>query len=156
MLTYLRMGASIKSVCDAIGIHETTYQRWVDKSKRFCIETARARARGKLALIAQIVSNQDWRARAWYLERCWPAEFGKVEERRLPEGMGAEKPLINIGAGVVINGRDGKPMTVAEIIKAATFPHKIEEPQPVPVLPDGEEGENNFESNGHSFPRFKT
>ena len=40
-----------------------------------------ARARGRVALIESIITDKDWRAKAWYLERIWPEEFGPVAHR---------------------------------------------------------------------------
>src|SRR4029077_2902729 len=77
------------SVCDAVGIDEATYRRWVARSKDFCAEATRARSKGKIALIAQILADKDWRAKAWYLERCWPSEFARTEDRRLPDSEAA-------------------------------------------------------------------
>ena len=40
-----------------------------------------ARARGRVALIESIITDKDWRAKAWYLERIWPEEFGPLAHR---------------------------------------------------------------------------
>jgi len=40
-----------------------------------------ARARGRVALVESIITDRDWRAKAWYLERVWSEDFGPVAHR---------------------------------------------------------------------------
>jgi hypothetical protein len=42
-----------------------------------------ARARGLAALVESIITDKDWRAKAWYLERTWPEDFRPVAHRFL-------------------------------------------------------------------------
>jgi hypothetical protein len=77
-------GISITAACDALGIAESRYFEWREKDEQFREQATRARANGKIALVRQVMADKDWRAKAWYLERCWPNEFGKVQERPLP------------------------------------------------------------------------
>ena len=44
-----------------------------------------------MRIVDSILADKDWRARAWYLERCYPEEFGRSEMR-------------------VIEGKDGEPL----------------------------------------------
>ncbi len=130
LLRYLRMGISIETACSACGVDDSTYRRWIVGSKQFCTEATRARNKGKIALLAQILTDKDWRAKAWYLERCWPAEFARTEDRRLPEeaSAAANMPPVKI----VIATPDGKTKPVssqqAEKILCGGFPIRNEPP----------------------------
>jgi hypothetical protein len=78
----LSEGISIAASCDALGLAESNYHRWMAENAKFREQATRARANGKIALVRQILADKDWRAKAWYLERCWPDEFGKERPRR--------------------------------------------------------------------------
>jgi hypothetical protein len=87
----LSEGISIAATCDALGVSESRYFEWLQKGEKgekpyakFREQTTRARANGKIALVRQILADKDWRGKSWYLERCWPDEFGK-ERPRPPE-----------------------------------------------------------------------
>jgi hypothetical protein len=80
----LSEGISITATCDALGVTESRYFDWIKKDQKFREQATRARARGKIALVRQILADKDWRAKAWYLERCWPNEFGRTADRQLP------------------------------------------------------------------------
>jgi hypothetical protein len=106
-------------------------------SEEFREQVARARANEKIALVRQILADKDWRAKAWYLERCWPAEFGRVADRPIPKappeterspvtfrykrdydatrirqfGLVAEE-VAKVNPDLALLDRDGKPYTV--------------------------------------------
>jgi hypothetical protein len=134
LLSYLRMGVTIKSAYDAAGINEATYRRWVVGSKEFCAEATRTRSKAKIALISQILSNKDWRAKAWYLERCWPAEFARTEDRRLPgtEAAAAAAAERMPPLTIVLSTPDGKKRETtfkeAQKILCGGFPIRNEPP----------------------------
>jgi hypothetical protein len=104
--------------------------RWVVGSKGFCTEATQARSKGKIMLISQILTDQDWRAKAWYLERCWPAEFARTEDRRLPEEASAAANMPPLT--VVLSTPDGKTKPVsfaqAEKVLCGGFPIRDEPP----------------------------
>jgi hypothetical protein len=66
----LSEGISITAACDALGIAESTYHRWMGDNAKFREQATRARANGKIALVRQILADKDWRGKSWYLERC--------------------------------------------------------------------------------------
>src|SRR5882724_6074296 len=113
LLRYIRMGVTIKTACDAAGINDATYRRWVVGSKDFCTEATRARSKGKIAILSQILADKDWRAKAWYLERCYPAEFARTEDRRLPEEASATAANKMPPLTVVLSTPDGKTKPVS-------------------------------------------
>jgi hypothetical protein len=138
LLRYIRMGVSIKSACDAAGINEATYRRWVVGSKEFCAEATRARSKGKIALIAKILSDKDWRSCAWYLSRAFPEEFARTEDRRLPEEASAAAANKMPPLTVVLSTPDGttKPVSFQQAEKiVANFPIRNEPPDDEPSAP---------------------
>jgi hypothetical protein len=79
---------TIKHSCVVAGIGESTFYQWLAKGMtgeepyaKFVELVGHARARGRVALIESIITDKDWRAKAWYLERIWPEEFGSVAHR---------------------------------------------------------------------------
>ena len=67
---------------------------------KFREQATRARANGKIVLVRQILADKDWWAKAWYLERCWPNEFGRSAERPLPT---VEPEPKKVSIAVVLN-----------------------------------------------------
>jgi hypothetical protein len=99
-------GLSNGDIIFALGIHESTFYRWIGEPKnklqrelseglkkeesefkRTLLTTIRA---------AALARNQYWTAAAWLLERKYPDEFGKAERRR-EEDEGNEAPRIVLG-----------------------------------------------------------
>jgi transposase len=81
---------TIKNACVVAGISESAFYQWLAKGMsgeepyaKFVELVGHARARGRVALIESIITDKDWRARAWYLERVWPEDFGPVAHRFL-------------------------------------------------------------------------
>src|SRR5947208_2534381 len=87
----LSEGVSITATCDALGLPESRFYDWQKQNEDFREELTRARANGKIALVRQILADKDWRAKAWYLERCWPSEFGRTAERPMPKEPESER-----------------------------------------------------------------
>ena len=95
-------------VC-AVGIHESTFYRWIgdpkNKLQRELSEgLKKEEAAFKRTLLTTIRSvalsrAQYWTAAAWLLERKYPDEYGKADRRR--EGEGTESaPRIVLGVAV--------------------------------------------------------
>jgi hypothetical protein len=88
---YLSDCCTIRTACEATNISQTSFFEWIRRGEagerpfaQFAQAVTRARANGKIALVRQILADKDWRAKAWYLERCWADEFGRTVERPLP------------------------------------------------------------------------
>lgn len=85
-------GLSNGDIICALGIHESTFYRWIGEPKT---KLQRALSEGlkkeesafKRTLLTTIRSaalarNQYWTAAAWLLERKYPDEYGKAERQR--------------------------------------------------------------------------
>lgn len=83
---------SNKDICMAVGIHEATLYRWLNKPSArlhrvLSEEFKKAEARYKQELLdtirgAALAKRQYWTAAAWLLERKYPDEFGRPETRK--------------------------------------------------------------------------
>ena len=81
-----------KDICMAVGIHEATLYRWLNKPSArlhrvLSEEFKKAEARYKQELLdtirgAALAKRQYWTAAAWLLERKYPEEFGRPETRK--------------------------------------------------------------------------
>ena len=102
-------GLSNGDIICALGIHESTFYRWIGDPKN---KLQRALSEGlkkeesafKRTLLTTIRSaalarNQYWTAAAWLLERKFPDEYGKAERVR-DEDRGAAAPKIVLGVAV--------------------------------------------------------
>jgi hypothetical protein len=105
---------TIKNACVVAGISESTFYQWLARGAigeepyaKFVELVQSARARGLVALVESIITDKDWRAKAWYLERVWPEDFGPVAHRFLVR----EVPTKPVPAPVitVIEQRVDKP-----------------------------------------------
>jgi transposase len=81
---------TIKNACVVAGISESAFYQWLAKGMsgeepyaKFVELVQYARARGLATLVESIITDKDWRAKAWYLERTWPEDFGPVAHRFL-------------------------------------------------------------------------
>lgn len=104
-----RDGLSNGDIICALGIHESTFYRWIgdpkNKLQRELSEgLKKEEAAFKQTLLTTIRSaalarNQYWTAAAWLLERKYPDEYGKADRRREDEGAEAA-PKIVLGVTV--------------------------------------------------------
>jgi hypothetical protein len=92
----LEQGLSVKTVCDDCEIGERTYFDWCQTNPAFSAACARARARGKIKLVAIVrrAANKDPKNAQWLLERLHPGEFGRAVARE-PEQASAQRPIIS-------------------------------------------------------------
>lgn len=104
-----RDGLSNGDIICALGIHESTFYRWIgdpkNKLQRELSEGLKQEeAAFKQTLLttiraAALARNQYWTAAAWLLERKYPDEYGKADRRRDEEGAEAA-PKIVLGVTV--------------------------------------------------------
>lgn len=88
----VRKGNTLKGAAAYAGFDESTLYKWLRRGRageqpfvQFVQALTRAREEAKLEALAVIRAAQtpgefgvdDWRARAWFLERSFPEEFGK-------------------------------------------------------------------------------
>jgi hypothetical protein len=87
----LEKGISIKVACDLVGISHAAYYRWRrraeegdDEAIQIMRRLATARARGFEQHVGKIKATadqtEDWRARAWLVDKLYPNWVGRIEE----------------------------------------------------------------------------
>ncbi len=108
IVTLLSEGLSIKSSCNLCGVSERAYHEWTRRGQAgeepyaaFFDAASRARDSWKARLLRRLNEGDDWRAAAWLLERCFPAEFGPKHEegQRGSNGLlppSSPAPIINV------------------------------------------------------------
>jgi len=77
------------------GVSGTTLSRWVADDEAFALEVHRAEAQAvatALGTITKAAASGTWQAAAWWLERRYPAEWGR--NRRTDEGLLPETIVI--------------------------------------------------------------
>lgn len=102
-------GLSNGDIICALGIHESTFYRWIgDPKNRLQRELSEGLKKEEAAFkrtllttirAAALARNQYWTAAAWLLERKYPDEYGKADRRRDEEGAEAA-PKIVLGVTV--------------------------------------------------------
>lgn len=102
-------GLSNGDIICALGIHESTFYRWIGEPKnRLQRELSEGLKKEESAFkrtllttirSAALARNQYWTAAAWLLERKYPDEFGKAE-RKSDGGRGDAAPKIVLGVAV--------------------------------------------------------
>lgn len=102
-------GLSNKDICRAVGIHEATFYRWLNKPsnklhRALNEELKKAESSYKQTLLnsirdAALAKNSFWTAAAWLLERKYPEEYGR-QDRPREEAKQADVPQIVLGVTV--------------------------------------------------------
>lgn len=105
MCARIRIGVSLKGACEAYGVSGAAFFNALNKGKLeqddglttnhtdLLNKIARARAECRTSHVSVIASSEDWRARAWLLERQFHDEYG---EKRHVEVQGLGAPQITI------------------------------------------------------------
>jgi hypothetical protein len=117
----LERGHTVGTTCGAVGLSPRSFHDYCVKDSSFLAETQRARAQGRVRIVNSILDDQDWRGKAWYLERTAPDEFGRCAEREVPLPEREKQ----IGVTFILNMPDGsqRKTTFHEAQKMfATFP----------------------------------
>lgn len=96
-----RNGMSNKDIIAFIGVHESTFYRWLnnpktDNQRKLGESLKSAESSFKAALRSRIVKASEdprhWQAAAWTLERMYPDEYGRPEARMRQEAETADVP----------------------------------------------------------------
>jgi len=77
------------------GISGNTLSRWISDDDAFALEVQRAESRAvaaALGVITKAAASGTWQAAAWWLERRYPADWGR--NRRADEGPPPEDIVI--------------------------------------------------------------
>jgi hypothetical protein len=84
------MGNFISVICDYVGIHQSTYFKWMAEGehassglkRKLFEDIKKAESYAEIQAVASIRSaaEQDWKANAWFLERKYPARWGRKEK----------------------------------------------------------------------------
>lgn len=103
MAHHIENGSSYKDAATLCGIHYNTFNEWrksaeeeIQNGKKsllseFLFALREAEAKGKAEAIKYIKNNDDWRAKAWYLERKYHDEFGN--KQKIEHSGDEEKPI---------------------------------------------------------------
>lgn len=103
MTGHIENGMNYKDTSALCGIVYNTFLDWSKKGEAdfnqgkktlfsdFFCSLREAELKGKLKAIQYIKNNEDWRARAWYLERKYYDEFGN--KQKIEHSGDEEKPI---------------------------------------------------------------
>lgn len=104
-----RRGLTNRDICQAVGIAEQTFYRWINKpanrlhrSLSEALKKAEAEYKGELLEsimeTATRQKNPQWTAAAWLLERKYPDEYAQTTRKN--EDVGEDAPQIVLGVTV--------------------------------------------------------
>ena len=79
----LERGHTVKATVAALGVSPRCYHDHCEQDAAFFAATQRARACGRVRIADSILDSDDWRAKAWYLERTDPEQYARTEERQI-------------------------------------------------------------------------
>jgi ACT domain-containing protein len=80
IITYLLKGTTIKGACKAANIHRDTYYLWKKEIPEFREMIEAAEGDIEASLVESILSDDDWRAKAWILERRFRESWSQKQE----------------------------------------------------------------------------
>lgn len=86
VLGYIAAGVPDEHAAAAAGIHRSTWWRWKkrDPGLQQRVEVAQSKAVAmKVAQISKAANDGNWTAAAWFLERRYPKEFGRVDRSKI-------------------------------------------------------------------------
>lgn len=73
-------GVPLKQAAKAVNISEQTLHNWRKKKEDFAEMVEQALGVSEVRLISEISTHEDWRAKAWILERRFPERWSKREK----------------------------------------------------------------------------
>src|SRR4029450_9182338 len=106
----LERGHTVGTTCGAVGLSPRSFHDYCAKDSSFLAETQRARAQGRVRIVDSILTDRDWRGKAWYLERTAPDEFGRCAERDLPVTKSDDK---HIDVALILNMPTGTQQRIS-------------------------------------------
>ena len=77
---HVSKGIPMRQAAQALGISESTFHRWRREKEEFAEMIDQAIGVSESRLITEISVNEDWRAKAWILERRFPERWSKREQ----------------------------------------------------------------------------
>ena len=77
---HVSKGIPMRQAAQALGISESTFHRWRRDKEEFSEMIEQAIGVSESRLITEISVNEDWRAKAWILERSFPDRWSKREQ----------------------------------------------------------------------------
>lgn len=102
-------GNHTKTVCEYLGIGESTWYRWLDKGREHkgdlceqllkAVKSADATAEMRAVTGIMAAGKNNWQALAWFLERKYPDRWGKKKHEE--EGIENINKLARVVGGVV-------------------------------------------------------
>jgi hypothetical protein len=96
LLDALRAGNTIQHACRYADISDETYANWQKRSLEFLERVKKAEADAivrHVANIAKAATDGQWTASAWWLERRYPADYGRRFE---PDAIAAAGVQVTI------------------------------------------------------------
>jgi hypothetical protein len=79
----LERGHTVKTTVAALGVSPRSYHDYCERDAAFLAATQRARASGRARIAELILDSNDWRSKAWYLERTDPEQYARTGERQI-------------------------------------------------------------------------
>ncbi len=73
-------GVPLSAAASGSGINKSTLHRWRNEKEEFAEMVEQAIGVSESRLITQISTDEDWRAKAWILERRFPERWSKREK----------------------------------------------------------------------------
>jgi hypothetical protein len=89
-------GQFLKEACASEAVSRAGFYRWLERNPEFrdplkgALEKQRSAFKDDAIATIRHAFAKDWKAAAWYLERNYPAEFGRVRFEQGAEPKGAE------------------------------------------------------------------
>ena len=77
---HVSKGIPMRQAAQALGISESTFHRWRRDKEEFAEMIDQAIGVSEARLITDITISEDWRAKAWILERRFPDRWSKREQ----------------------------------------------------------------------------
>ena len=105
IITYLLKGTTIKGACKAANIHRDTYYLWKKEVPEFREMIEAAEGDIEASLVESILSDDDWRAKAWILERRFRESWSQKQEVDLNINKQTSTDVVK---GLLINIQNNK------------------------------------------------